>query len=105
MTSPQAAPGAVTIVFKHGKIAGDPKRFEDILRRFETEHPGITVRDEILPSSTDEQHQFYIVNLESESADFDVFGLDVIWVPEFARAGWLRDLSGLLRRARATAVF
>jgi multiple sugar transport system substrate-binding protein len=93
---PAGKPGLITIVFKHGKIAGDPRHFEDILRRFEAEHPGITVRDEILPSSTDEQHQFYVVNLESESADFDVFGVDVIWVPEFARAGWLRDLTGLV---------
>lgn len=88
--------GIRTIIFKHGKIAGDPNVFGGILRRFEREHPGITVRDEILPSSTDEQHQFYVINLEGRSPDFDVFSMDVIWVPEFARAGWLRDLSRLL---------
>lgn len=88
--------GAATIVFKHGKIAGDPRRFSEMLRRFEREHPGILVRDEALPSSTDEQHQFYVINLESKSAEFDVFSLDVIWAPEFARAGWLRNLDHLL---------
>jgi multiple sugar transport system substrate-binding protein len=84
------------IVFKHGKIAGDPARFRAILDRFEQKNPGITVQDETLPASTDEQHQFYVINLEGRSADFDVLALDVIWVPEFARAGWLRDLSSLL---------
>lgn len=84
------------IVFKHGKIAGDPMQFREILDRFERENPGIRVKDETLPASTDEQHQFYVINLEGKSADFDLLSMDVIWVPEFARAGWLRDLSHLL---------
>jgi multiple sugar transport system substrate-binding protein len=84
------------VVFKHGKIAGDPELFKNLLRRFEEENPGIRVEDETLPSSTDEQHQFYVINLEGKSADFDVIGLDVIWVQEFARAGWLRDISDLI---------
>ncbi|MBI4378578.1 MAG: ABC transporter substrate-binding protein [Nitrospinae bacterium] len=84
------------LVFKHGKIAGDPELFTQLINRFERENPGIKVKDETLPASTDEQHQFYVINLEGRSADFDVLGLDVIWVPEFAKAGWLRDLSHLL---------
>lgn len=88
-------PGPVTLVFKHGKIAGDPELFRGLLDRFERENPGIRVKDETLPASTDEQHQFYVINLEGRSSDFDVLSMDVIWVPEFARAGWLRDLSRL----------
>ncbi len=84
------------IVFKHGKIAGDPEPFERLLKKFEDENPGIKIKDEILPASTDEQHQFYVINLEGKSSDFDVLSMDVIWVPEFARAGWLRDISHLL---------
>ena len=83
------------IVFKHGKIAGDPIILRGLLDSFEAENPGIKLRDETLPSSSDEQHQFYVINLEGKSADFDVLSLDVIWVPEFARAGWLSDLSRL----------
>lgn len=88
--------GTITLVFKHGKIAGDPAAFRRLLDRFELENPGIKVKDETLPASTDEQHQFYVINLEGKSSDFDVVSMDVIWVPEFARAGWLRDLSRLL---------
>ena len=84
------------LIFKHGKIAGDPELFTQLINRFERENPGIKVKDETLPASTDEQHQFYVINLEGESADFDVLSMDVIWVPEFARAGWLKDLSHLL---------
>jgi multiple sugar transport system substrate-binding protein len=85
-----------TLVFKHGKIAGDPAPFQAILDEFEREYPGVQVKDEILPSTTDEQHQFYVINLEGGSADFDVLAMDVIWVNEFAEAGWLRDLTHLL---------
>lgn len=92
-----AVPGnRTTLVFKHGKISGDPHLFRGLLVEFEKENPGITVRDETLPSSTDEQHQFYIINLEGGSADFDVLSMDIIWVPEFARAGWLLEVSPVL---------
>ncbi len=93
------------IVFKHGKIAGDPAQFRQLLDDFELRNPGIRVRDEVLPASTDEQHQYYVINLEGNSADFDVLSMDVIWVPEFGRAGWLRDLSGLFGPGEEEAFF
>ncbi|HEX9758194.1 MAG TPA: ABC transporter substrate-binding protein [Nitrospiria bacterium] len=86
----------VTVVFKHGKIAGDPQTFQSLLQRFEDAHPGILVKDETLPASTDQQHQFYVMSLEGRSAEFDVLSLDVIWVHEFARANWIHNLSHLL---------
>jgi multiple sugar transport system substrate-binding protein len=100
-----AVQGTTTIVFKHGKIAGDPAQFRTLIDRFMQQNPGIRVQDETLPASTDEQHQFYVVNLEGKSADFDVLALDVIWVPEFARAGWLRDLSPLFAPQEKNAFF
>jgi multiple sugar transport system substrate-binding protein len=89
------ADGRSTVVFKHGKLAGDQALFRRLIDRFERENPDIKVKDETLPTSTDEQHQFYVINLEGGSRDFDVLSVDVIWVPEFARAGWLRDISHL----------
>ncbi len=90
------APEKTTVVFKHGKIAGDPALFQELLDEFERQNPDIDLRDEALPASTDEQHQFYVINLEGKGPEFDVLSMDVIWVPEFARAGWLRDLSHLV---------
>jgi len=92
----RAGRDGTVIVFKHGKIAGDPAKFSRLLDEFEAQNPGISVRDEVLPASTDEQHQFYVVNLEGKSSDFDVLSMDVIWVPEFARAGWLTDLTSMI---------
>ncbi len=85
-----------TLVIKLGKIAGEATPFLELLKEFERKNAGLNIKVEFLPSSTDEQHQFYIINLESGSSDFDLFSMDVIWVPEFARAGWLRELSHLL---------
>ncbi|MCK5139036.1 MAG: extracellular solute-binding protein [Thermodesulfovibrionia bacterium] len=85
-----------TIVFKHGKIAGEPRALLDIIAEFEQQNPDIKVKDEPLPASTDEQHQFYVINLAGKTTDFDVLSMDVIWVPEFARAGWLKDVSSAL---------
>jgi multiple sugar transport system substrate-binding protein len=94
-----------TVVFKHGKIAGDPALFQELLDEFERQNPDIDLRDEALPASTDEQHQFYVINLEGKSPEFDVLGMDVIWVPEFARAGWLRDLSHLVPESQREEFF
>jgi len=71
--------------------ASDP--LPGLLREFERRHGGVRVTSEALPWTADVQHQFYVINLEGRSAGFDVLMLDVIWVAEFARAGWLLDLS------------
>ncbi len=86
----------VTLVFTHAK---HPRYafLSRLIRQFEDEHPGIRVREQILPASTDEQHQFYIMNLPAGGGDTDLIDMDIIWVPEFARAGWLMELTPHLR--------
>ncbi len=94
-----------TIVFKHSKLFGDPTALQELIDEFEQQNPDIRVKHETLPSSSDEQHQFYVINLEGRTSDFDVFAIDVIWVAEFAKAGWLRDLSALLPASERAAFF
>ena len=84
--------GPAQLVFKHARIIGPDNPIPELLRQFEAEHPGVRVASEVLPWNADEQHQFYVINLEGGRAGFDVLMMDVIWVPEFARAGWLLDL-------------
>lgn len=95
----------VTLVFKHSKLFGDPEPLSRLFEEFEKHNPDIEIRSETLPASSDEQHQFYVINLRAESSDFDVFVVDVIWVAEFARAGWLRDISHLLSPEERHAFF
>jgi multiple sugar transport system substrate-binding protein len=99
------AGGAVTLVFKHAKILGPADPVPGLLRRFEAEHPGVRVQSEALTWSSDEQHQFYVINLEGGSPPFDVMMLDVIWVPEFARAGWILDLTPSVQPVERDAHF
>jgi multiple sugar transport system substrate-binding protein len=98
-------PGPDTLVFKHAKILGPSDPMPRLLREFEGHHPGVRVRSESIPWNSDEQHQFYVVNLEGRSPGFDVLMLDVIWVPEFARAGWLLDLTPFVAPAELNAHF
>ena len=88
----QSADRPTEIVFKHFRMAKG-ENLTDLLRKFEMEFPGVTVREETIPASSDQQHQFYVTNLEAGSSDFDLFAVDVIWVQEFSRAGWLEDLT------------
>lgn len=90
---PPAGSAPVTLVFKHARILGPADPIPALLAEFEAAHPGVRVRSEALPWTADDQHQLYVINLEGRSPGFDVMMLDVIWVPEFARAGWLLDLS------------
>jgi trehalose/maltose transport system substrate-binding protein len=97
--------GAVTLLFKHAKILGPSDPVPRLLREFEALNPGVRVRSESLTWNSDEQHQFYVVNLEGGNAGLDVLMLDVIWVPEFAQAGWLLDLTPFLGPSELDAHF
>ena len=84
------------LVFKHGTLSGNGAVLSDLLREFEQHHPGVVIREELLPSSTDRQHQYYAMNLDGEQAPFDLLGVDTIWVQEFAKAGWIASLDAFL---------
>src|SRR4051812_47123115 len=99
----------VTVVFKHARMFGDDP-IPRVIAAFEQRHPGIRVKTEALGSSSDEQHQFFVINLEGalgkrRGPGFDVMMLDVIWIPEFARAGWLLDLTPALAPGELDAHF
>ena len=99
------ADAPATLVFKHAKILGPLDPIPGLLREFERRHPGVTVRSEPLTWTSDEQHQFYVINLDGATPTLDVLLLDVIWVPEFAQAGWLLDLSPWVTREELSAHF
>ena len=95
----------VTLVFKYARILGNADPLPELLRTFEAAHPGVRVKGEALPWASDDQHQFYTINLEGQSPGFDVMMLDCIWVPEFARAGWLLDLTPQLQPGELAQFF
>jgi len=81
------------LVFKYQPLWGDPAPLREHLARFAAENPDLDLRVETLPNSTDLIHQFFLTALEGGDDSFDVLVADVTWIPEFARAGWIADLS------------
>lgn len=100
-----ADPAATVLVFKHGKLSGDGTVLSGLLREFEQRRPGVLVREEILPASSDRQHQYYAMNLDGGKAPFDLLAVDTIWVQEFAKAGWIASLDELLPPSERDAFF
>lgn len=56
------------------------------------QRPDIRVKTVILPPISDVMHNEYVNQLVSGSTETDLFALDVIWIEEFASAGWLAPL-------------
>ncbi len=92
-TTPPAPGEKVRLVFKHQPLWGDPAPFRQLLEQFERDNPEVEVVGEYIPNASDLAHQFYVTALEGGASDFDVMVIDVIWTPEFARAGWIADLT------------
>ncbi len=85
--------GSARLVLRHSRMPGASDPLPALLDGFERANPGVTVTREALPWTADVQHQFYVINLEARAPGFDVLMLDVIWIAEFARAGWLLDVT------------
>jgi multiple sugar transport system substrate-binding protein len=75
-----------------------------LLREFEQRHPGIKVRLREMPASSDLQHQQFVTWLAARDPSVDVYAIDLIWVAEFAAAGWIRPLDAFWP-ARARSAF
>ncbi len=69
-----------------------PRVWEDALARFTASHPHISVVRELAPHSSTAYHDLLTQKLKNGDTSVDVFFMDVIWVPEFAAAGWARPL-------------
>jgi len=98
-------PASTVLIFKHGRLSGDGQVLSGLLREFEQRHPGVIIREEVLPASSDRQHQYYAMNLDGGTAPFDLLAVDTIWVQEFAKAGWLAPLDDLMPPSEQSEFF
>jgi multiple sugar transport system substrate-binding protein len=89
LSAPAAAQdGAVSIAqFRQRDLEVENR----LLREFEAA-TGIRVRQRVMPASSDLQHQQYVTWLASRDRSVDVYPIDLIWVAEFAAAGWILPL-------------
>jgi multiple sugar transport system substrate-binding protein len=91
--SERGAPGRTRITFAYQAMWGDPAILREAVASVEREDPSIEIATAILPSASQALHQYIVTTLEARTAAFDVFPIDVVWVPELSRAGWIVDLS------------
>jgi multiple sugar transport system substrate-binding protein len=71
--------------------ADQPWVWDEAIRRFETA-TGIHVRRDVGPHSSTALHDLLTQKLKNAGGEVDVFFMDVIWVAEFAAAGWALPL-------------
>lgn len=81
------------MVLKYQPLGSNAAPFRELISAFERMNPDVEVVAEAIPNASDIAHQYFLTALEGRSQDFDVLVADVIWVQEFARAGWIADLS------------
>ncbi|MGH8907870.1 MAG: ABC transporter substrate-binding protein [Egibacteraceae bacterium] len=92
-----STPGGGELVWAIGGAEARPGGVHrDTVEIWNQLHPnGPKVRIETLPESADDQRQQMRLELDAQSPDFDILGLDVIWTGEFAENGWLESLEEL----------
>ena len=77
--------------FSFDQGVGEPT--QQIVDKFNESQDKIQVETVILPQDANQVHDDFVNKLASEDTSVDIMGLDVVYVAEFASAGWLMDLT------------
>ncbi|MDK2879483.1 MAG: trehalose/maltose transport system substrate-binding protein [Thermoanaerobacteraceae bacterium] len=65
---------------------------QSIIDEFNKTHDNIEVKWVESPATADETHNTFVTYLTAQDSSTDIYVVDVIWVPEFAEAGWAYPL-------------
>jgi multiple sugar transport system substrate-binding protein len=84
----------VTLRFVSWK-ADHPRAWDEAFARFSTTHPHIAIVRELAPHSSTAYHDLLTQKLRNRDSTVDLFFMDIVWVPEFASAGWALSLGDL----------
>lgn len=83
--------GVVTVKFSFDQGVGQPT--QQIVDEFNESQDKIKVETVLLPQDANQVHDDFVNKLASGDTSVDIMGLDVVYMAEFASAGWLMDLS------------
>ncbi|MFQ5991726.1 MAG: ABC transporter substrate-binding protein [Nitrospiraceae bacterium] len=65
-----------------------PRVWDEAIDRFTSAYPHIKVVREIAPHSSTAYHDLLTQKLKNRDLSVDLFFMDVVWIAEFAAAGW-----------------
>lgn len=71
--------------------------FEEIISDFEKENPDIEVEMIKGPTSTDTRETMYTTSFLAGESTYDMVLMDIVWLPKFAKQGWLIPLDDWFR--------
>jgi len=83
--------GPVTITFLVRAV--EAQQLQLLADQFETEHPDIKINLVEGPNAADNVENLYTTSFLLGDSPYDLVYSDVVWIPKFAAAGWLQDLS------------
>ncbi len=70
-----------------------------LVQQFERENPGIKIEFVQVPRPGSDQRSRYVTFLAAQTADIDIYTIDIVWPAEFASAGWARPLDDFFSRS------
>lgn len=73
-----------------------------LVNKFNAENREIRVEHRTLSWGSDDCRNFYVSAFSARDNSFDVFSGDIIWVSEFASAGWIEPLDSYFSEAERT---
>ncbi|MBC6420517.1 MAG: ABC transporter substrate-binding protein [Hormoscilla sp. SP5CHS1] len=76
---------------------------EVLVKEFETEYPDIKINLIEAPNDTNLQEDLYTSAFLLGDSPYDLIMMDVVWVPKFAAAGWLLDLTDRINASDLSA--
>ena len=83
-----AEPVQLTFAFDQG--VGEPTL--KLLEQFNATHENIQVNSYVLPQDANNLHDDFVNKMIAGDTSIDVMALDVVYISEFASAGWLAEL-------------
>jgi len=88
-TNPEDITGEITFVSGNDQTGGTDK----MIAAFNEKYPNIVVNHESLPGASDDIKESLMTSLAAGDSSPDVFECDIIWVSQFAAAGWIADVT------------
>ncbi|MEB3269239.1 MAG: ABC transporter substrate-binding protein [Leptolyngbya sp.] len=82
---------SVTISFLVRAV--EAQQLQILADEFEAENPGIKIDMVEGPNAADSVENLYTTSFLLGDSPYDLVYSDVVWIPKFAAAGWLQDLS------------